>query len=89
MLAFFNVPNRNWPRNRAVGLFAPSGFGLGGVSIRSSMDRARGIKLAKLGLIIGVVPVLLWAYEYGPNPGCVGVPADPTTNTPAENAQPN
>ena len=53
------------------------------------MDRARGIKLAKLGLIIGVVPVLLWAYEYGPNPGYVGVPADPTTNTPAENAQPN
>lgn len=53
------------------------------------MDRTRCIKLAKLGLIIGVVPVLLWAYEYGPNPGYVGVPADPTTNTPAENAQPD
>jgi hypothetical protein len=53
------------------------------------MDRMRCIKLLQLGLIIGVVPVLLWAYEYGPNPGCVGVPADPTTNTPAENAQPN
>jgi uncharacterized protein (TIGR03437 family) len=53
------------------------------------MERTRSIKLAKIGVLLGVVPVLLWAYEYGPNPGYVGVPADPTTNTPAENVQPD
>ena len=40
------------------------------------MERARRIKIAKLSLIVGVVPVLLWAYEYGPNPGYAGVPGE-------------
>lgn len=40
------------------------------------MERKRTIKLAKIGVILGVVPVLIWAYEYGPNPGYAGVPGE-------------
>ena len=40
------------------------------------MQRKRTINLAKAGVILGVVPVLLWAYEYGPNPGFAGVPGE-------------
>ena len=32
--------------------------------------------LAKVGVIAAVVPVVLWAYEYGPNPGYAGVPGE-------------
>ena len=27
-------------------------------------------------MVMGILPVLLWAYEYGPNPGYVGVPGE-------------
>jgi uncharacterized protein (TIGR03437 family) len=37
------------------------------------METTRSIKLAKIGVLLGVVPVLIWAYEYGPNPGYAGV----------------
>jgi uncharacterized protein (TIGR03437 family) len=37
------------------------------------MERTGTVKLAKVGVIVGVVPVLIWAYEYGPNPGYAGV----------------
>jgi len=40
------------------------------------MQRKWSINLAKAGVILGVVPVLLWAYEYGPNPGYSGVPGE-------------
>jgi len=40
------------------------------------MERTRSIKLAKIGVLLGVVPVLIWAYEYGPNPGYAGVPGE-------------
>jgi uncharacterized protein (TIGR03437 family) len=40
------------------------------------MERTRSIKLAKIGVLVGVVPVLIWAYEYGPNPGYAGVPGE-------------
>ena len=40
------------------------------------MQRNRKIRLAKVGVITAVVPVLLWAYEYGPNPGYTGVPGE-------------
>jgi uncharacterized protein (TIGR03437 family) len=40
------------------------------------MKKTRSIKLAKAGVLLGVVPVLIWAYEYGPNPGYSGVPGE-------------
>jgi uncharacterized protein (TIGR03437 family) len=40
------------------------------------MERTRSIKLAKIGVLLGIVPVLIWAYEYGPNPGYAGVPGE-------------
>jgi uncharacterized protein (TIGR03437 family) len=40
------------------------------------MQRKRKISLAKAAVILGIVPVLLWAYEYGPNPGYSGVPGE-------------
>jgi uncharacterized protein (TIGR03437 family) len=40
------------------------------------MERTCSIKLAQVGVLVGVVPVLIWAYEYGPNPGYAGVPGE-------------
>ena len=39
-------------------------------------QRIRTIAAAKLCVILGVVPVILWAYEYGPDPGYCGVPGE-------------
>ena len=33
------------------------------------MTRQRKIVLAKAAMVMGTLPVLLWAYEYGPDPG--------------------
>lgn len=38
------------------------------------MTRQRKIVLAKMAMVMGTLPVLLWAYEYGPDPGYAGVP---------------
>jgi uncharacterized protein (TIGR03437 family) len=38
------------------------------------MMRQRKIVLAKAAIVMGALPVLLWAYEYGPDPGYCGVP---------------
>jgi uncharacterized protein (TIGR03437 family) len=40
------------------------------------MTRRRKVGIAKAAVLLGVVPVLLWAYEYGPDPGYVGVPGE-------------
>ena len=37
------------------------------------MERTRKLAIAKVGVVLGAVPILLWAYEYGPNPGYVGI----------------
>jgi uncharacterized protein (TIGR03437 family) len=38
------------------------------------MERKRKLFAAKSALILGVVPALIWAYEYGPDAGHAGVP---------------
>lgn len=40
------------------------------------MERKRKLFLAKAAVILSVFPVLLWAYEYGPDPGYVGIPSE-------------
>jgi uncharacterized protein (TIGR03437 family) len=40
------------------------------------MERKRKLFWAKAGIILGVIPVLLWAHEYGPDAGYAGVPTD-------------
>jgi uncharacterized protein (TIGR03437 family) len=49
------------------------------------MERKRKLFWAKTGVILSVVPVILWAHEYGPDAGYSGVPGEvgeqgPTTN---------
>ena len=38
------------------------------------MERKRKLIVGKIAVVLAVVPILLWAYEYGPNPGYCGVP---------------
>ena len=40
------------------------------------MQRKRKLSIAKAAVILGAMPVLLWAYEYGPDPGYVAVPGE-------------
>ena len=40
------------------------------------MERKRKLLAAKIATVGAVVPILLWAYEYGPNPGYVGIPSE-------------
>ncbi|HTS62469.1 MAG TPA: choice-of-anchor V domain-containing protein [Candidatus Acidoferrales bacterium] len=40
------------------------------------MQRARKLFLAKVAVAGVAVPILLWAYEYGPDPGHCGVPGE-------------
>src|SRR5580700_6745735 len=40
------------------------------------MTRRGKIVFAKAAMVMGVLPVLLWAYEYGPPPGYTGVPTE-------------
>jgi uncharacterized protein (TIGR03437 family) len=44
------------------------------MSVIETMTRRRKIVLAKVAMVMGALPVLLWAYEYGPDPGFCGVP---------------
>jgi len=38
------------------------------------MERNRKLFLGKVAAVMAAVPVLIWAYEYGPDPGYCGVP---------------
>jgi len=40
------------------------------------MERKRKLYWAKTGVILGAIPLVIWAYEYGPNPGYCGVPGE-------------
>ena len=40
------------------------------------MERKGKLFLAKAAVLLGAVPIVLWAYEYGPDPGYVGVPGE-------------
>jgi len=40
------------------------------------MERKRKLFLAKGAVILGAIPIILWAYEYGPDVGYSGVPTD-------------
>jgi uncharacterized protein (TIGR03437 family) len=40
------------------------------------MTRRGKIVFAKAAMVMGTLPVLLWAYEYGPNPGYTGIPSE-------------
>src|SRR5215831_17564613 len=45
-----------------------------------SMDRKRKLVLAKMAVVMGSVPLLIWAYSAGPDPGKSGVPGESTCN---------
>jgi uncharacterized protein (TIGR03437 family) len=45
------------------------------------MEHKRKLYIAKVAVIMGAIPVLLWAYEYGPDPGYSGVPKELGTCT--------
>lgn len=40
------------------------------------MERKRKLVVAKAAVVMAVIPILLWAYEYGPDPGYVGIPSE-------------
>ena len=45
------------------------------------MERKRKLYIAKVAVVMGVVPILIWAHEYGPDPGYSGVPNELGTCT--------
>ena len=45
------------------------------------MNKRRKLRLAQLAVLMGAFSVILWAYEYGPNPGVCGVPGENGTCT--------
>jgi uncharacterized protein (TIGR03437 family) len=45
------------------------------------MERKRKLYIAKAAVILGAIPLIVWAYEYGPNPGYCGVPKENGTCT--------
>src|ERR1039457_6364879 len=45
------------------------------------MERKRKLYAAKAAAIMAAIPILVWAYEYGPNPGYSGVPKELGTCT--------
>jgi uncharacterized protein (TIGR03437 family) len=47
------------------------------------MERKTKITVAKTAVILGAIPLLIWAYEYGPNAGYCGVPGENGTCTAA------
>jgi uncharacterized protein (TIGR03437 family) len=40
------------------------------------MERQRKLKIGKVAAVMGAIPLLLWAYEYGPDPGYVAIPGE-------------
>jgi uncharacterized protein (TIGR03437 family) len=49
-----------------------------------NMERKRKLYLAKVAVIMSAVPILIWAYEYGPDAGYSGVPNELGTCTGAQ-----
>ena len=47
------------------------------------MQRQRKIVLAKTAVVLGAIPILIWAHEYGPDAGFCGVPKEFGTCTAA------
>ena len=45
------------------------------------MERKRKLRWAKVAAVMGAFSVVLWAFEYGPNPGVCGVPGELGTCT--------
>jgi len=45
-------------------------------NITNNMERRKKLFLAKSVLIAGVIPILIYAYEFGPDPGYCGVPGE-------------
>src|SRR5450759_3337128 len=45
------------------------------------MQRKNKLLFAKIAVGMGTIPILLWAYEYGPDPGYTGVPNELGTCT--------
>src|ERR1035437_6389674 len=48
------------------------------------MERKRTLYIAKVAAIMSALPILIWAYEYGPDPGYSGVPNELGTCTGAQ-----
>jgi uncharacterized protein (TIGR03437 family) len=40
------------------------------------MDGKRKVLIAKIAVVTAAIPFILWAYEYGPDPGYCGVPGE-------------
>ena len=38
------------------------------------MQRQRKLLVAKMGMVLAAIPILIWAHEYGPDAGVAGVP---------------
>ncbi len=47
------------------------------------MERGRKLLFAKMAAVTAAIPFIIWAYEYGPNPGYCGVPSENGTCTAA------
>src|SRR5437016_5482599 len=45
------------------------------------MERKRKLIIAKTAAILGAIPFLIWAHEYGPDPGYTKAPGDQGTCT--------
>lgn len=41
-----------------------------------TMERKRKLLVAKTAVILGAIPILVWAYEFGPDAGYCGVPGE-------------
>jgi uncharacterized protein (TIGR03437 family) len=48
------------------------------------MKHQRKLYIAKAAAVMAAIPILIWAYEYGPNPGYSGVPNELGTCTAAQ-----
>src|SRR4051794_32174264 len=44
------------------------------------MERKRKLVIAKVGLVMGTIPLLIWAHASGPDVGKSGVPGESTCN---------
>src|SRR5450759_1929827 len=51
--------------------------------MKLSMQRKSQLLFAKVAVVMTIIPILLWAYEYGPDPGYSGVPKELGTCTAA------
>lgn len=47
-----------------------------GVFIQQNMQRQRKLFLAKTAVVLGAIPVIIWAHEYGPDAGYCNVPKE-------------